>query len=151
MELSPTAFADSESIGVIAEQEAMAILVVDDEARLRQTIARWLVARGYRVDEAATRGDAVVAIGRARYDLLLLDVNLPDATGWDVLRDLDAAGRSLPTVVFSAVPPSARRVREFRPFGVLHKPFPMEALLRLVRSAESARRTGFHVPDVTPN
>lgn len=117
----------------------MSILLVDDEARLRQTIARSLSARGYRVDEAATYRDAVAAVGRARYDLLLLDVNLPDATGWDVLRELEATGQSVPTVVFSAVPPSARRVREFRPLGVLHKPFPIDALLRLVRSAEAAR------------
>lgn len=114
----------------------MAILLVDDEARLRQTLARSLAARGYRVDEAATRRDAVAAAIDRRYHLLLLDVNLPDATGWDVLRDLAAAGRPVPTVVFSAVPPSAKRVKEFRPLAVLHKPFPMDALLRLVRAVE---------------
>ena len=114
----------------------MAILLVDDELRLRQTLARSLAARGYRVDEAATCREAVTAaIGRP-YDLLLLDVNLPDATGWDVLRELAATGRRLPTVVFSAVPPSAARVKEFRPLAVLHKPFPMDALLRVVRAAE---------------
>lgn len=116
-------------------ERPMAILLVDDEARLRQTLARSLAARGHAVDEAATRREAVALATAKPYDLLLLDVNLPDATGWDVLRDLAAAGRSLPTVVLSAVPPSATRVREFRPLGVLHKPFPMDALLRLVRSA----------------
>jgi DNA-binding response OmpR family regulator len=113
----------------------MAILLVDDEPRLRQTLARSLAARGHRVDEAATCREAVAAATARRYDLLLLDVNLPDATGWDVLRELAARGRSLPTVVLSAVPPSASRVREFKPLAVLHKPFPMEALLRLVRAA----------------
>lgn len=113
----------------------MSILLVDDEARLRRTLARSLAARGHRVDEAETCREAVAAARSARYDLLLLDVNLPDATGWDVLRELAAAGRSLPTVVLSAVPPSASRVREFEPLGVLHKPFPMDALLRLVRLA----------------
>jgi hypothetical protein len=42
----------------------------------------------------------------------------------------------MPAVIVSAVPPSATRVKEFRPLGVLHKPFPIEALLRLVRNAE---------------
>jgi DNA-binding response OmpR family regulator len=116
----------------------MAILVVDDEPRLRQTIARSLAAHGHSVDQAATCKEAVTAASGRDYDLMLLDVNLPDATGWDVLRELRSRGRSIPAVVVSAVPPSAARVREFRPFGVLHKPFPIDALLRLVRQAEGA-------------
>jgi two-component system copper resistance phosphate regulon response regulator CusR len=110
----------------------MSFLLVDDEAHLRQTLARSLTARGHRVDQAATYREAVDAALARPYDLMLLDINLPDATGWDVLRDIRAAGKQLPTVVFSAIPPSARRVREFAPLGVLTKPFPIEALLRFV-------------------
>lgn len=115
----------------------LSILLVDDETRLRQAIARSLSARGFRVDEAETCQQAIAAVTSSRYDLMLLDVNLPDDTGWHALRELSARGRSLPTVIFSTVPPSATRVREFRPFAVLHKPFPMEALLRIVRKAEA--------------
>lgn len=117
----------------------MSILVVDDEPRLRQTIARSLSGRGYHVDQAANCREAVEAATKNHYDLLLVDVNLPDATGWDVLRELSAAGKSVPAVVVSAVPPSANRVREFQPFGVLHKPFPMDALLRLVGLASESK------------
>lgn len=117
----------------------MAILVVDDEPRLRQAFARSLSAHGHAVDVAATGREAIDAATRRAYDLLLLDVNLPDATGWDVLRELTSRGRPARAVVISAVPPSAARVREFRPFGVLHKPFPVDALLRLVRQAEEGR------------
>ena len=114
----------------------LSILLVDDERRLRQTIARSLSARGYLVDQAETCGDAIEAACSGRYDLMLLDINLPDGTGWDAMRELDRRGLTLPTVVFSAVPPSAPRVREFRPLGVLHKPFPIDALLRFVRDVE---------------
>jgi DNA-binding response OmpR family regulator len=114
----------------------MSILLVDDETRLRQAIARSLTAHGHRVEEAATCQEAIEAVNNRHYDLLLIDVNLPDATGWDVLRELRANGRKMPAVIVSAVPPSATRVKEFRPLGVLHKPFPIEALLRLVRNAE---------------
>jgi DNA-binding response OmpR family regulator len=114
----------------------LTILLVDDETRLRQALARSLAARGHRVDEAGCYADAISAIERTEYDLLLLDVNLPDATGWDVLRRLRAAGNELPAIVISAIPPSAQRVREFRPLGVLHKPFPIESLLRLVQKAD---------------
>jgi DNA-binding response OmpR family regulator len=118
------------------------ILLVDDELRLRQALARSLTAHGHRVDQAGTCLEAIAAAERTTYDLLCLDINLPDATGWDVLRKLRANGRSMPAVVFSAIPPSASRVREFRPFGVLHKPFPIDALLGLVRQAEEQARAG---------
>ncbi|HET7093149.1 MAG TPA: hypothetical protein VFI22_06720, partial [Thermomicrobiales bacterium] len=59
------------------------------------------------------------------------------ASGWDVLRDLAEHGRSTPTVIMSAAPPNPSRVREFAPFGVLTKPFPLDALLRFVRQLES--------------
>lgn len=117
----------------------MTILLVDDEPRLRETIARSLRGRGYVVVEAGTHAAAIEAAVAGHVDLMVLDVNLPDGTGWDTLRDLDRLGVSVPTVVFSAVPPSAVRVREFRPLGVLHKPFPIDALLRFVREVERGR------------
>ncbi|MGH2535043.1 MAG: response regulator transcription factor [Thermomicrobiales bacterium] len=136
---------------MIGGTPAMSILLVDDETRLRRAIARSLTARGYRVDEAATCREAVAAASSGRYDLLLLDVNLPDATGWDALRELAAAGRTIPTVMVSAVPPSASRVREFQPVGVLHKPFPIDALLRLVQSVATREGAEGAGPDVEPN
>jgi two-component system response regulator PrrA len=111
------------------------ILLVEDEPGLRQTLAMSLQGRDFTVDEAATASAAIDAAASHRFDLMLLDINLPDGTGWDVLRQLRTTGNSLPVVVLSAVPPNPVRVREFRPFGVLHKPFPIDALLRLTRSA----------------
>ncbi len=112
-----------------------AILLVEDELRLRRTLVRSLEGRGYRVVEAATAKEAVTSALAAGFAVMLLDVNLPDATGWDVLRQLRAAGCETPAVVLSAVPPNPTRVREFRPVGVLYKPFPIDALLRLIRVA----------------
>jgi DNA-binding response OmpR family regulator len=111
------------------------ILLVEDEPRLRSTLVRSLQGRDFQVAEATTAAEAIAVASEGRFDLMLLDVNLPDATGWDVLRDLRSAGRELPVVVLSAVPPSPARIREFQPFGVLHKPFPIDALLRLIRAA----------------
>ena len=111
------------------------ILLVEDEPRLRGTLVRSLQGRQFQVVEATTAAEAIAAVRGARFDLMLLDVNLPDATGWDVLRELRGLERQMPVVVLSAVPPSPARVREFRPFGVLHKPFPIDALLRLINAA----------------
>ena len=118
----------------------MSFLLVDDEPQLRQALARSLSARGHTVQQAANHREAVAAALSGTYDLLFLDINLPDATGWDVLRDIHAAGKHIPTVVFSAVTPSVRRIREFGPIGVLTKPFPIESLLRYVTTVQEAKR-----------
>ena len=112
------------------------ILVVEDEARLRQVITRNLVARGHLVREATTADDAVQAVLEERPDLLLLDINLPDRSGWDVLRELRGRGVRVPTAVVSAVRAVPSRLAEFQPLAYLPKPFPLEALLRLVGDGE---------------
>ena len=113
------------------------ILLVEDEPRLRQTLARSLQARDFQVVEATSAAEAVTAATADRFDLMLLDVNLPGRNRLGCLRRL-AAPTAICVVVMSAVPPNPARVREFRPFGILHKPFPIDALLRLIRSACAA-------------
>ena len=114
------------------------ILVVEDEPAVRLAITRTLAARRYLVESAATGTDAMHALTRHRFDLVVLDVNLPDTTGWDVARFIRReVGGEIPIVVISAVTPRVARLREHNVVGVLQKPFPMESLLRLV-----ARHTG---------
>jgi DNA-binding response OmpR family regulator len=108
------------------------VLVVEDEATLRRVVVRNLVGRGLEVREADTAEAAVTAVVDERPDLMLLDINLPDRTGWDVLRDLRTLGTPVPTIVISAVRASPSRLEEFRPLAYLPKPFSIDALLRLV-------------------
>src|SRR5947209_9483612 len=86
----------------------------------------------------------------APVDLVMLDIKLPDQTGWDMLRiaqregwlqprALDSAVAKLPVVIISAVRVSPRRLTEFHPLAYLPKPFPMEAILRLAAEAASRR------------
>jgi two-component system OmpR family response regulator len=114
------------------------ILLVEDEPRLRQTLSRSLTGRNFDVVEAISAAEAIAAVSSNHFDLMLLDINLPDATGWDVLRQMRRDGRELPVIVLSAVPPNPARLREFTPFGILYKPFPIDALLRLIRAACAA-------------
>jgi DNA-binding response OmpR family regulator len=111
----------------------MHILLVEDELHVRVALARPLAAWGYDVREASTAREAEAALDRELPGLTILDVNLPDGTGWDVLRHI--AARTLPpipTIVISAIPPSVEWLRQYRPFGVLLKPFPIESLRQLV-------------------
>ncbi|HEY7738635.1 MAG TPA: response regulator [Candidatus Limnocylindria bacterium] len=107
------------------------VLVIEDEPNLRMIVRRNLEHRGVQVTEAADAAEALTALAEAP-DLLLLDINLPDRTGWDVLRELRERGPIPPTVVVSAVRVPAERLREFGVVAYLPKPFPIDALTRLV-------------------
>ena len=111
------------------------VLLVEDEIRLGESIQRGIARHGHWVDLVRDCASAIDAGLKSDYDVLVLDINLPDAVGWDALTALDAAGRRPNTIVLSAVPPSAARVREFAPVSVLEKPFPIDALLRLIEAA----------------
>jgi CheY-like chemotaxis protein len=116
------------------------VLIVEDENPLRRILTLNLARRGYSVVEADT-GEAALdalrasAAGEIPFDLLLLDINLPDQSGWDILRHLREdpllAMRPPAVIVITAVRPHDKRLAEFRPDAVLLKPFPIEALLRL--------------------
>ncbi len=108
------------------------ILLVEDEAMLRRVIARNLRGRGFAVREAELANDAIAMALVQAPDLMLLDINLPDRTGWDVLRELRQRGLTIPTIIVSAVRVSQSRLDEFHPLAYLPKPFLLEALLRIV-------------------
>lgn len=118
----------------------ISILLVDDEAPIVEVLSRTLRAHGFIVRVAMTGKDALFALTEAVPDVLLLDVNLPDLTGWEVLRRLSPVDRArVPVIVFSAAPLAPSRVEEFQPAGVLIKPFPVDALVRLIEEAAAGR------------
>lgn len=112
------------------------VLVVEDEDPLRRIITLDLAQRGYSVAEADSAATAyeVWAASPTPFDLILLDINLPDATGWDVLRQLheEAPAKIPQVIVITAVRPIQRRIDEFHPAAVLLKPFPIVTLIRLI-------------------
>ncbi|GBD12374.1 Transcriptional regulatory protein WalR [bacterium HR24] len=121
---------------------ARQVLFVEDEATFRQIVARNLRARGVEVREAETASQAIASMAEDRPDLLLLDIDLPDRSGWDVLRELGRRGIYVPTVILSAVRVPKGHLEEFRPLAYLPKPFPLEALLRLVLGSATGERDG---------
>ena len=116
------------------------VLLIEDDPALCHIFTRNLERRGVAVRVAHSTEEALSLLAEWHPDLLLLDVSLPGRTGWDLLRALRASGRAIPTVIISAVPPSQRRIEEFRPLAYLLKPFPLEALLRLVVGPLESRR-----------
>jgi len=111
-----------------------AILMVEDDESLRRIVARHLRGLDYEVVEAASAEAAVAELRRGvRPGVVLLDLNLPGDTGWDLLRgpELADAG-SPPVVITSATTVSPRRLAEFQVAGYLPKPFPLETLVATV-------------------
>jgi DNA-binding response OmpR family regulator len=121
----------------------MDVLLVEDEAQLADTIARSLRARGYQTRVASTGAAAFDELTRAQPDVLVLDVNLPDLTGWDIVRRLSESGPPRPgVVVVSAGPISQKRIEELRPDRWLEKPFPIDALIRALQELEPSAGAG---------
>jgi DNA-binding response OmpR family regulator len=110
------------------------ILLVEDDEPLRHILALQLRGRGYGVDEAASAEAAGVLLsGGLHPSLVLLDLNLPGGTGWDLLRggQLHDAGDP-PVVITSAVTVNPRRLAQYNVAGYLPKPFAVETLFATI-------------------
>jgi DNA-binding response OmpR family regulator len=118
------------------------VLLVAEDLALRRLLFAKLLASGYSVAEAESvaQADEAFAAWVGMFDLLVLDINLPDGSGWDVLRHLARRvpaigqnGSQMPKVVILAsARPAQCRLDEFNPTAVLIQPFPMRALLDLI-------------------
>ncbi len=64
------------------------ILVVDDETNIRKLVSVNLASRGYRVLEAATGAQALAILAKEKPVLMVLDIKLPDFTGWELLKQM---------------------------------------------------------------
>ena len=83
---------------------AFHILVVDDDADVRDMLTRFLKRRGYVVDQAADGEEALRSLRNRDPDLMLLDIYLPKKTGLEVLREMKDAGLRIRTIALSAMP-----------------------------------------------
>lgn len=80
----------------------MKILIIEDDADLREILTRSLLQERYIVESAATYREARSKVMIYQYDCLLLDIMLPDGNGLDLLRLLTEAGRTTNVIILSA-------------------------------------------------
>ena len=113
------------------------ILVVDDEAHLRELLEITLIKMGLDVDSAATVGAARVFLAKHTYALVLTDMRLPDGHGMELVDEVNALYKNTPIAVITAFGSADNAVVALKAgaFDYVSKPVALEHLRKLVRSA----------------
>ena len=121
----------------------MKVLLVEDDEPLCEVFSRNIKARGHAITVVNSADEATSSLDAGLPDVMVLDVSLPDYSGWEVLRRLsDEARCRLNVVMISAAPLSRKRIEEFKPAAVLQKPFPMSALINVIEGAPNTEAIG---------
>jgi DNA-binding response OmpR family regulator len=115
----------------------MRVLLVEDSDRLRELMAAGLRQAGYVVDEVSSLRQARAAVEVSRFDLLLLDLGLPDGDGVVWLGELRRAGNQVPVVAVTARAESGARIAglDTGADDYIVKPFVFAELLARCRAA----------------
>jgi DNA-binding response OmpR family regulator len=113
------------------------ILVVDDEASIRQLLSEVLAGSGYHVDVAEDGAAAWEALQAKSYDLLITDHNMPKITGVELVRHMRSARMGLPVVMVTGELPEddPDSPPPLQIAATVLKPFSLEALIATVKSA----------------
>lgn len=113
------------------------LLVVDDEPDLRTLYELTLLREGYHLDTAACVDEAWQLLQENGYSLLITDMRLPDGTGLDLLRRLEAAGRSEKAIVITAYGSAENAVSALKAgaYDYLTKPVDLKQFRAVVASA----------------
>ncbi len=119
----------------------MKILIIEDEHSLQELMTRALKQEGYVVENATDFRSATDKLAGYSYDVVLLDINLPDGCGLDILEHLKKTGSRLNVIIISARDSIDDKVRglELGADDYLAKPFHMVELIARIRSV--ARRS----------
>jgi CheY-like chemotaxis protein len=113
------------------------ILIVDDDAELRDVLASLLTNVGHLVHQAGDGPEALAILEGAEFDIVLLDINLPTMNGLDVLAIVRAMPRP-PLVVMMTADDTSEPLLEavrLQAFRYLRKPFPLRTIVDVVNEA----------------
>ncbi|HEX8251604.1 MAG TPA: response regulator, partial [Thermoanaerobaculia bacterium] len=129
----------------VSSNQNFGILVVEDDPAIRRLVAMVLVRGGFRVDVAADGLEAVLKLGVAEYDVIVLDLMMPNLDGFTFLSTFarEDPDRLRKVIFTSAASPNIIKERmEGSPFRLLPKPFDIGELVTEVRACIDAQRVG---------
>ena len=112
------------------------ILIVDDEASLRQTLARILQRAGYEVTTTASGKEGLTLLSEHSFDLVYLDIRMPEVSGLDILKTIHSRYPELPVILFTAQPDLNSAVEALRSGAIdyLLKPLKPQTIIERTRS-----------------
>jgi CheY-like chemotaxis protein len=108
------------------------VLVVDDDAAIREAVRDVLQGEGIEVDMAADGLEALAKARQQRPRLVLLDMRMPRMDGWRFAQALRESGLVVPVVVMTAAADARRWAAEIGAVGLVEKPFAMSELIGAV-------------------
>jgi CheY-like chemotaxis protein len=112
------------------------VLVVDDDPGIRLLLVTFLRRRGFQLLEARNGREALAEMRTGKADLVVMDLMMPEVSGWDVLRTraADPSLLQIPMIVITAnnIRDVTADMIDKRVFAVLGKPFDLDALLTTV-------------------
>lgn len=115
------------------------ILVVDDDAAILRLVTAVLRRARYNVDNATDGRDALAKIAQTPYDVVVLDLMMPQISGFELLSQLPAGVRSSYVIVMSAASDAViSKIAGGNVFATLRKPFDIEDMLAAVRACVDA-------------
>src|SRR5256885_518389 len=118
------------------------VLIVDDEAEIRESLQTLLELEGYDVDSAGSAKEGFLRLGQRTFDLVLLDLALPDRNGMEVLQQIRSRDPELAVVMITAYGTLEDAVKAMQAGATnfIQKPWDNEKLLADVRAAVARRR-----------
>lgn len=116
---------------------AKRILVIDDDATIRETVAEVLGRQGFEVAQAETGESGLATARQGRFDLMLIDLRLPDMDGLEVMRRVRTVDDHTLAVVMTAYPEVRTAISSLKAgaYDYLNKPFDLDDLKGLVQRA----------------
>ncbi len=122
-------------------QTAGHILIIDDEASLRRTLARILQQAGFEVTTAASGQESLAFLSQQAFDLVYLDIRMPDMNGLEVLKKIHSNFPELPVILFTAQPDmnSAVEALRYGAIDYLMKPLQPQTLIDHTRTILAQR------------
>src|SRR3954463_6928215 len=118
------------------------VLIIDDEAAIRESLQTLLELEDYHVTQAETAEQGLNFLSTNTYDIVLLDISLPDRSGLDVLEEIRERDASLPIIMITAhgTVDNAIRAMQSGASNFIAKPWDNEKLLADVSAAVGRRR-----------
>ena len=113
------------------------ILYIEDHEDTAETVKMILSKAGFKADIALSGKDGISHAAKNHYDLILLDIMMPDMSGWDVFQTLKKSIKAK-YAFLSALPVSAERMEELKKAGIsdyITKPFKKDDLAARIKKA----------------